>query len=35
MTSVSRAAQRPAPADDTGDAVPDDDGRAAPPLFDN
>ena len=33
MTSVSRAAQRPAPADDPGGVEPEDDGP--PPLFDD
>src|SRR5690349_10499965 len=34
MTSVSRAAQRPAPADDPGGVEPEDDGGPAP-LFDD
>lgn len=35
MTSMSRAAQRPAPADDPGAAEPEENGLAAAPLFDN
>jgi uncharacterized circularly permuted ATP-grasp superfamily protein len=35
MTSVSRAAQSPAPADDPEAAVPEENGPAAAPLFDN
>ena len=35
MTSVSRAAQRPARADDPGGTGSEDNGEAATPLFDN
>ena len=35
MTSVSRAAQSPAPADDPEAAGPEEDSPAAAPLFDN
>ena len=35
MTSVSRAAQRPARADDPGGAGSEDNGEPATPLFDN
>ena len=35
MTSVSRAAQSPAPADDSDAAEPEENGPVAAPLFHN